>query len=619
MLLVISGVKHLSAQDPISAESIDEQLRFSIHPYTKFYTDNVKLSRELVFKKHDSLWKGSMNNELENLGFTKKYYCFKFKVKNDDTISKSYVFVIGNPMIKSMELFIKANNRVVSLDRSGNIVPFKDRPYVSNYFAYPLTIGPKSEITCFLFVDNLGQDLFLSLWLFSDSNAKNEQYRIYFSIGILVGIILLTLFLNLILFIFIRDKLYLLYSLYALSAILLLMASVNLDSQFLFPKQSSWNLINKVTCACIALFLLLTVMRRFLNQKPDNSRYHHLVTALMGLYLSTIVINAVAVRSNSLLFQEVNIYLFVFAIVSGFPVAVLSCVEKLRQGFKPALFYLIAISTPLIGGTLMAINMGNLFDARYFPAPMSLYWPPNPLQIGLCLEAVIICTGILYRYNLEKKEKSKLALAFSLALEKERTALTEQVLHAQEEERKRIAADLHDELGGNLAALKMTLQSYKMPVEKETPLLQLIDRASTKARNISHNLMPPEFEDASLRDLLNRHCHQLTKEGMVAFHFHWYGTAHSFDKHQELMIYRIVLELTNNIVKHAQATEAVIQLINDESRLEVMVEDNGKGFSTNAFDGIGLRNIRSRVEYLNGKIAIDSSPKGTTVIIQVPY
>lgn len=337
---------------------------------------------------------------------------------------------------------------------------------------------------------------------------------------------------------------------------------------------------------------------------------------MMWLYFATPVINIVATfYTDNLVHKNIALVLYTLIVIAGFPIAALCCIEKLRQGFKPALFYLIAISTPLIGAALMAVKMSNFFNGKYFPSKVSLYWPPNPLQIGLCLESVIICLGILYRYNLYKREKEGLALA----LEKEKTNSAEQVLIVQEDERKRIAEDLHDELGGNLAAIKMTLQSLKLPEEKTKLLIQLIDYASTNARNISHNLMPPEFKDANIKDLLFQLYQRINQEGSIVFHFHCSSIVYSFDKHKELMLYRIILELTNNIIKHAEATEATMQLIYYESYLEIMAEDNGKGFSNDSVDGIGLKNIRSRVNYLNGTINIDSNMTGSTIMIQVPY
>jgi len=79
------------------------------------------------------------------------------------------------------------------------------------------------------------------------------------------------------------------------------------------------------------------------------------------------------------------------------------------------------------------------------------------------------------------------------------------------------------------------------------------------------------------------------------------------------------MELTSNIMKHSAATEATLQVINYDDHLEIMAEDNGQGISMNNSDGIGLKNIRYRVDFLHGTLQIDSNDHGTTIMIQIPY
>ena len=85
------------------------------------------------------------------------------------------------------------------------------------------------------------------------------------------------------------------------------------------------------------------------------------------------------------------------------------------------------------------------------------------------------------------------------------------------------------------------------------------------------------------------------------------------------MIYRIIMELTNNIIKHSQANEATVQLVYHETHLSISAEDNGIGILPSISDGIGLKNIRNRIRYLNGTFNIDSGLNGTTIMMQIPY
>jgi signal transduction histidine kinase len=232
-----------------------------------------------------------------------------------------------------------------------------------------------------------------------------------------------------------------------------------------------------------------------------------------------------------------------------------------------------------------------------------------------CYEIILLTIIFIYDYRRKNTERNRL-LEESLISERK---ITSAILKTQEQERKRIAEDLHDELGSSLAALKLNLQKTNLADNELKSLLFAVDKASDDARNISHNLMPPEFERTPLSDLLSNYYTKLNSESAIHFHFHISGDNQYFSKEDELVIYRIVMELTANILKHSGATEATIQLINYSNYLKVMAEDNGQGFESNASDGIGLKNIQSRVNYLNGELRIDSAITGTTIMIQIPY
>jgi signal transduction histidine kinase len=235
--------------------------------------------------------------------------------------------------------------------------------------------------------------------------------------------------------------------------------------------------------------------------------------------------------------------------------------------------------------------------------------------MGVVFETVIISFGILYRYNLFKREKEMLALE----LEVNKTQASLQLIGTQEAERKRIAQDLHDDLGGSLASIKMNVQNLRLDTNQQKPIIQLLDRASDSVRNISHNLMPPQFEATSLKTILTNHYNQLNSQGKTTFNFYCSEESLRFNKTDELMIYRIINELTNNVLKHSSATEATIQLVYYDTYLQIMAEDNGTGIKPGNIDGIGLKNIQSRVDYLGGKLNIHSNDFGTTVIIIIEY
>lgn len=243
----------------------------------------------------------------------------------------------------------------------------------------------------------------------------------------------------------------------------------------------------------------------------------------------------------------------------------------------------------------------------------------TPALPHTAIETFVLSFGFAYRFNYINKEKRNLLFQIN----KQQYEVTQQIIVTQETERKRIAEDLHDELGGDLAAIKINMQSLDGSISADTTkigqLLKMIDKASENVRRIAHNLMPAEFNETKLSDLLAAHLNGLNGESGYRFQFNVSGEDNRFNKQQELFIYRIILELSNNIIRHAAATEASIQLLYYEAYLEIMVEDNGIGFSGSYDQGIGLSSIKSRVSYLHGNMEIDSGKYGTTILIKIPY
>ncbi|MEM7573583.1 MAG: tetratricopeptide repeat protein [Bacteroidota bacterium] len=202
------------------------------------------------------------------------------------------------------------------------------------------------------------------------------------------------------------------------------------------------------------------------------------------------------------------------------------------------------------------------------------------------------------------------------------------MIEGQEAERRRVAKDLHDGLGGLLTTVKANVGNLRPELTRieSTSLDQaenLIDRACTEVRRIAHNMMPQTLSLAGLSGSLEDIAAQLTTQGLDC-DLEITGEPESYlDAAQQSMILRIVQELCQNITKHAAANQVLIQLLRQQQQLLLIVEDNGKGFNeqyvTQTDAGLGLGSIRNRVTFLNGDLLIDSTPKrGTTVTINIP-
>ncbi len=244
------------------------------------------------------------------------------------------------------------------------------------------------------------------------------------------------------------------------------------------------------------------------------------------------------------------------------------------------------------------------------------------VALGAALLASVLFFLFRYRLRLQQSEADKKNLLKNKEIEAlQKTAELKRLkamLQGQEAERNRIAQDLHDGLGGLLATVKVRLNTEGNDVGAADKLL---DRACAEVRRIAHNMAPQNLQLIGLSAAVEDIAAQLRLQGLECELELGGQPNFRLSEEEQLMLLRIVQELTHNIVKHAQADKVFIQLLDQPQQLLLTVEDDGQGFDTEAAkgQGLGLASIQSRVDYLNGQILFDSSPGvGTTVTLTIP-
>ncbi|RYZ48942.1 MAG: sensor histidine kinase, partial [Sphingobacteriales bacterium] len=247
----------------------------------------------------------------------------------------------------------------------------------------------------------------------------------------------------------------------------------------------------------------------------------------------------------------------------------------------------------------------------------------NYILFGSAAAGLII--ALLTWWNYRNKQKLQRQRIGELETEKQLLA-TQSLLKGQEDERSRLARDLHDGLGGLLSGVKLQLGAMKgnlILTEQNGRAFNLalskLDESISEMRRVAHNMMPEALLNMGLQAALQDYCDGLAESQSFAIHTEFHGLEERMEPSVEIVLYRIVQELLNNALKHAQATQIVAQVIRRENQLSITVEDNGRGFSVDKLDQFrtaGLRNIRSRVNYLHGQLDIQSVPgQGTSVHI----
>lgn len=240
----------------------------------------------------------------------------------------------------------------------------------------------------------------------------------------------------------------------------------------------------------------------------------------------------------------------------------------------------------------------------------------------ILIAGILIIGTLLYFYYKTRKEKE-----LKNAIIKEKELGLESIIQATEEERKRIAKDLHDGIGQQLSGLKMAIRNIKDSLDFDETLQQkqfekissIIDESAANVRSISHEMMPKVLMESGLVAAIADMLSKSLAVADIPYEYDHFDEQIRLPETVEITLFRIAQELINNIIKHANATQVNLQLYKTSKFIILVVEDDGKGVEIKENDGHGMTNIKSRAHNINGEFIIEKGlHKGTIATVKIP-
>ena len=248
----------------------------------------------------------------------------------------------------------------------------------------------------------------------------------------------------------------------------------------------------------------------------------------------------------------------------------------------------------------------------------------NTIIAGISIAAAlaVLIFVMLYRNATNKQRIQQLEI--KTLHDKQEIKILRSTMQGEEQERKRISQELHDGIGSMLASviMRITLLKKRDPAtitKKEVDDLSLsLQETAQEVRKTAQNITPDVLYKQTLFEAIKNYCASISHGTSLKIDVQYYGDETTFSSHCKLVIYRVIQELVHNIIKHSNATHAIVQAVNSDDNFTVTVEDNGSGFDqSKQTNGMGLQNVASRVRALQGEFRIDSEPgKGTAVYME---
>lgn len=564
-------------------QQLDEFATYIENPNFKFTIGEIE---KLELKKY--------NPEVLNFGGQTPPMWFKFQIENI-YLDDEFILDVSSVGLNYAEVYVlDKSQKIIKLPKSSRRQTLSMRPVPNNKLLFKIYLKAQQRYTLYIKTSSKHEQHRISFFLYDQKEFIKRDFIQQNTFFISVGCLLLAVLVSLILFAFIKQKIYWQYSLYIFSLFTVItVVSGYIDPYLLqIPYLKYDNTYSLIVFLCIAVHLMFT--NSYLHVKQFAPKWLVIIgkfiiwTALFSTivyFLPIKLVHSNLPKFNHQLLVIAEIYIL-FNIIIG-----------MKNKHLPSVIYFIRFIPYILGAFAYIFNI-LLFDY--------IYQVVDSLLIASIFEMLFLAFGLSLSYfDTLNKQKSLLHELSQAQLN---------ILHAQETERQRIAQDLHDEVGNSLAALKNYISQTNLELGEK------INKIAQDVRNISHNLASIDFEKMTLsvafQNLINRH----NEAESIDYELIEVGKPQKLSAERELVIYRIVCELLNNIQKHAKAQKATLQLVYEAQNLTIIVEDDGIGIKNKPTieEGIGLKHIQTRVVYLNAKLTIEDDGKGTIIVIDVP-
>ena len=551
-----------------------------------------------------------------NPGATSNIWWFALPVRNVFDQTNRVIFTAASSSAAYITLYEELDGVFVPIDTTGYAVPAAARTLDTRLFSFELKLRPQEEKIYFISVDTRGGNLYVPFYLDAPNDYWSYETDRALLYGLFAGIFFLAFLISVFFWARSWESIYLYYSLYIVLSFFMIMEEDGYTSWWIYGNfYPQLSMIIIPFAGTLGMVFMVQIMLAFHGFTRKNYIIHSFAKISQGILVLLAITNLLFLWIPfPYEFRSIIYNLSFVGIIIGSFTALGGSIVKLIEGFKPARLYLLAISVMTIG--LLNYSMNFLAITNYNIIQ------PNGIVVGITLEVIIMIFALAYRFNELKKEREKLLIT----LNKERMAVSDQILQTLENERERLAKDLHDDLGGLLALIKMQLSqlAYKTtPYQSElSETYMLVSKACNDLRAISHDLILEGQETRDLCSMINEIIRYYQKSSDLQFHT-YYKNIPPLDLNTKITLFRMLKELIQNVAKHAKASECNIQMIYDRKVLRIMVEDNGVGFDYNSNtslrdEGIGLTNIQSRVDFLKGELHVESNFTGTTFILEIP-
>ena len=581
---------------------------FKPNIYVSHYSSEKNLNSNELFKALDEHEFQLLERNIYNAGSTNAYHYLSVEIINTKPNTELIYWVIKNSAINRIQLFSRTHDKIISHEEFGDYYKFDKRPDDFFLLSAPLINEGNTKTSFILKLDKRNENLFIPFNFYYPKYYQQFKNHLYLIFGIFSGVLILMALINLFLYFSFKDSIHLYYIIYVFANLFLILSFEGIDFQLFYPNYPGFSNISRYLSAAVELAMAIILYRKFVGISIwDRS---NLVQILLTISLAC---NIIIIPFSFFVFNEYEnvfiskiLFLKIFTVTnfSTMGLIIISAIQKYRSGFKPALFFIVAVGLLYIGGIEYSLNTnGIITDNLLFKNII-----PNTLVYGIMAEVLIVCLGIVSRYNRFKKERDD----FQKQISSKQIELNNASVIFREQERKRISDNIHDEIASRIFGVRMMTEAIRNRTESPELYNQLgelrlsLDTIAEKTRSVIFELN--DSSKTSFLDFTQKLIDQINEfaqNSQKKFIIDELNTDANFEIPQLTsdQLLKTFREILTNFLKHSSAEELSIAVKLDTNSIEFkLIEFNPKENPLPFKEGNGVRSIKKRMESIAGNI-----------------
>lgn len=545
-----------------------------------------------------------------------KLHWVKFHVKNTTQEVINLLLVSRNTTLYKVQFFQQdADGTVSSSSLTGNEFDFFSRDIKYRFFLYEINIPPGETKTCYTFIDKHKTSLWLKFDLEQRDFFFKQDQKIVFLEAMYFGGLLIIGFIGFMFSCFNQRKIFIYFTFYCLVSTLWIFYWRGYGFMFLWSKLPDINYYMSYFCNILHAIILIALTRSYLQTKRYLPTADKLLKYMQYIFWFFFIYNLL-VRAFPPSFRIFLLDLSYFVQIGYLlTIAITTIISYRKSGKTEQLIFLTAFIFTFFALIILPLQHLGVLDDKIVPR-YTLHW-----FFGLDIITLIWLMSLQIRATFLKK----MLLQKKLTILKTKAASA--LIKGQQQERQRLSMNLHDGLSLKLATIKMRLSNVLFQKSKEEQvtevdnLLNELGNVSEDLRNFTHELSPLDLQEQTLTEAIEDLIYKIKKSSKIlqVNFVHEDKVEAVLSDLQCHITYQVVQELLNNVLKHAEATQVYLKIRRLSNEVIISTQDNGKGFDFLAKkEGIGLKNIRLRADFLSGNFKVIADDSGSQFLFSFP-